>query len=54
MTFTTLDAANRHSILDGNYTIDGDTKEIKQTYEVYLAGNKLKLQQKINGKLVSQ
>ena len=33
---------------DGNYTIDGDTKEIKQTYEVYLAGNKLKLPQKIN------
>jgi putative protease len=33
---------------EGNYTIDGDTKEIKQTYEVYLAGNKLKLPQKIN------
>jgi len=33
---------------EDNYMIDGDSKEIKQTYEVYLAGNKLKLQQKIN------
>jgi U32 family peptidase len=30
------------------YSIEGDPKEIKQTYEVYLAGNKLKLPQKIN------
>jgi putative protease len=36
------------TLLEGSYTIDGDSKEIKQTYEVYLAGNKLKLPQKIN------
>jgi putative protease len=33
---------------NGSYSIDGDSKEIKQTYEVYLAGNKLKLPQKLN------
>lgn len=33
---------------DGFYQIDGDIKEVKQTYEVYLAGNKMKLPQKIN------
>ncbi len=33
---------------DGFYQIDGDIKEIKQTYEVYMAGNKMKLPQKIN------
>lgn len=35
-------------IEEGNYVTPGDPKEIKQTYEVYLAGNKLKLPQKIN------
>lgn len=31
-----------------NYSIAGDSKEIKQTYEVYLAGYRIKLPQKIN------
>jgi U32 family peptidase len=33
---------------DDLYITPGDHKEIKQTYEVYLAGNKLKFPQKIN------
>ncbi len=32
----------------GQYSIEGDTKEIKQTYEVYLAGNKLNMPKKLN------
>lgn len=31
-----------------NYSVTADSKEIKQTYEVYIAGYKIKLPQKIN------